>query len=390
MNSTTNKLYYLEGIRGVAAFIVLIAHLKNIFAPDLEVQSLHFLIRLTHSQIVGTMLNSFVYLLFAGKLSVHVFWFMSGYVLSIKLFSATGNDYLKAAVIKRYFRLAIPVLASVLLAYGLMKGGWMYNSELARVLGERYSGLNTVYNFDPDLLNAIRSGLWDSFYTGHPVNSYNSVLWTMPPELIGSFFCFALFAVFRIMPYRYFVYAGLAILAIYFGYFWLVTFILGFFLCDIDHTSNKLKPVSNYLALYFFSKWYYRAIVLLVLIFINGFGYSDYSAYAKIVVSAVFIYTVMQSKPLQNIFSTRPLKWLGRISFGLYLIHHPIICSFTCYLYLQLGYAHCWNAIISSLLTVPVVLVAAAAFTKFIDRPAIMFSSALAKVILTNRKRSDL
>lgn len=137
----------------------------------------------------------------------------------------------------------------------------------------------------------------------------------MPPELIGSFFCFALFAVFRIMPYRYFVYAGLAILAIYFGYFWLVTFILGFFLCDIDHTSNKLKPVSNYLALYFFSKWYYRAIVLLVLIFINGFGYSDYSAYAKIVVSAVFIYTVMQSKPLQNIFSTRPLKWLGRISF---------------------------------------------------------------------------
>lgn len=163
MNSTTNKLYYLEGIRGVAAFIVLIAHLKNIFAPDLEVQSLHFLIRLTHSQIVGTMLNSFVYLLFAGKLSVHVFWFMSGYVLSIKLFSATGNDYLKAAVIKRYFRLAIPVLASVLLAYGLMKGGWMYNSELARVLGERYSGLNTVYNFDPDLLNAIRSGLWDSF-----------------------------------------------------------------------------------------------------------------------------------------------------------------------------------------------------------------------------------
>lgn len=386
MKDKTDKLLYLEGIRGLAAFIVLIGHLKNIFFYDLEQHTLLYFTELTHSTFIATIINSFLVVLFDGHLSVQVFWFMSGYVISIKLFGKYGRDYLKAASIKRYFRLAIPVLGSVSLAYGLLKLGLMYNLELAEFSGRPYPSLTEMYNFKPDLAVALRSGLWDAFFDFKTKDSYNIVLWTMTPELYGSFFCFILFAVFNTRPYRYFIYLFLVLGAIFMQYYWLVTFILSYVLCDIDHTSNRLKNISDWLSKYIFSKWLFSIAIILLLIIINGFAQKYYSAYAKIFVSAVFVFTVMNSAFVRNFFSGKILVWLGKISFSLYLIHIPVIYSLTCFLYMHTGLSHTYNALVSSAITIIFVLGAAAVYTRFVDRPATGLSAKIAGVFIKSRK----
>lgn len=382
MNNKTNKLFYLEGIRGGAACIVLIGHLKNIFFYDAELQSLQYLTTITHSNFIATIINSFLVVLVDGKLSVQVFWFMSAYVISIKLFGKYGHNYLKAAFIKRYFRLAIPALGSVLLAYGLLKLGFMYNIELARFSGRPYPSLTEMYNFKPDFLLALKSGIWDAFFDFKTKDSYNIVLWTMNPELYGSFFCFILFAVFKTRPNRYFIFLFFALTSLFLEYYWLVTFILSYMLCDIDHTSNRLKKISAYLIKHIFSKWYFCVTILLLLIIINGFGQQYYSAWVKIFVSAVFVFTVMNSIFLSDFFSRKILVWTGKISFSLYLIHIPVIYSLTCYLYMHIGLSHTYNALISSVITIIFVLAAAVVYTKFIDRPATVFSNKIANIFV--------
>ena len=382
MNTKTDKLFYLEGIRGVAAFIVLVAHLKNIFDYDFQTHTLLYFTDLTHSSFLGRLINSFIVVVLDGKLAVQIFWFMSGYVISIKLFGRNGQNYLKTAFLKRYFRLAIPVLGSVLLAYGLLKMGLMYNLELAQVLGKRSPILANFYNFEPDLLIALRSGLWDAFFDFNDQDLYNTNLWTMAPELFGSFFCFILFAVFKTRQYRYFFYLGFILIAIFLEYHWLVTFILGYMLCDIDHTSNRLKKILDFISKNIFSKWYYCIAVLLLIIIINGFWLRFYSAYAKIFVSAVFVWMVMNSGSLREFFSQKILVWLGKISFSLYLLHFPILYSLSCYLYIILGLPHVYSAWISSLISILFILGAAVLYTRFIDTPATRFSGKIARALM--------
>ncbi len=379
LKNKTNRLCYLEGIRGIAAFIVLIGHLKNVFDYDFENRTLAYFINLTHSTFLGTLLNSFIVVFVDGKLAVQIFWFMSAYVISIKLFGKHGSTYLKSAVIKRYFRLAIPVLASVLLAFGLMKLGFMYNHELEQFSGRHYPSLTEMYNFKPDFLKAIKSGLWDTFFNFKSSNSYNIVLWTMEPELFGSFFCFFLFAVFRKGSARYYFYVCFIIASVFFQYYWLTTFIISYILCDIDHTTNPFKKMLATLSAHLYAKWYYSVAVIFILIMINGLNQHFYSAYAKIFVSAGIVFSVMNAESLRNFFSKKILVWLGKISFGLYLIHIPVIYSFSCYLYLQIGLEHICNAWISSIITIAFVLTGAVIFTKFIDKQSVFISSKIAK-----------
>lgn len=385
LSSTKNRLYYLEGIRGIAACIVLIGHLKNIFDYDFESRTLACLIGLTHSTLLGTLLNSFIVVLVDGHLAVQIFWFMSAYVISIKLFGKYGNEYLKSAIIKRYFRLAIPVLASVLLAYGLLKMGLMYNHQLADFSHSINPTLTELYNFKPNLFQAVRSGLWDTFFSFKDSESYNIVLWTMGPELLGSFFCFFIFAVFKIRPARYYFYLLFILASVFLQYYWLTTFVISYSICDIDHTPNGLKKVSTYLTGYIYSKWYYSVGVILFLVVINGVFQQHYSAYAKIFVSAGIVFSVFNSDALQSFLSSKLLVWLGKISFSLYLVHIPIIYSLSCYLYMHIGFGHLYSAWISSIITVIVVLIVAVLFTKFVDRQAVFLSSKIANFFIKKK-----
>lgn len=382
LEKSGTRLAYLEGIRGIAAFVVLITHFKNIVAIDLEARTQLFFAGLVHNDFLARCLNTLIVFVLDGKLAVFIFWFMSGYVISIRLFGPGGMDYLKAAALKRYFRLAIPVLASVLFAYILMKAHLMYNVQLADRSGPEFHTMKGVFNFEPGLAEAFKNALFDSFFQFHYRGSYNPILWTMSPELYGSFICFGLFWIFRTRPGRYLVFIGMMIAALWSGLFWMVTFLLGYMLSDIAHSENPFRERVEAI----FGKLFSNSVLIffwaLVLIIINGIFLTYYAGYAKVLVSTGLVTLVMYSDGLKHFFSRGLLRWLGKISFSLYLVHLPLIYSLSCYLYMTLPLGFTGNILVSGSVTILAALLLSMLFTRFIDRPAIRFSDAWAIYVL--------
>jgi peptidoglycan/LPS O-acetylase OafA/YrhL len=382
----TNKLLYLEGIRGVAAIMVFLCHLARTFQPDLGELIFFYLKDHTQSHLISHLIHALLNMLLDGPIAVYIFWFMSGYVISIKLFGNKGREYLKNAFSKRYFRLLIPCMGSILLVYILLKTGCMYNVEVAKLIGiKEASWMIDFYNFEPNFLNALKSGLWNTFFNFRWEDSYNVSLWTMQPELYGSLFCFFLFGIFGTIPKRHIAYAIIIIITFFIDSN-LVGFLLGFFLCDIDHSDNKLKGINSQLEKKIFSKWYYASLFFCFLILLAG---SDVWNLSNILLSSLLVFTVMRSGFLQTIFQSRPLVWLGKISFSLYLLHIPIICSLGCFLYLWLDLPHATKALLSSGITLTVVLLLSVVYAKYIDNFSLKFSNKIAEAFTKKNPTID-
>ena len=116
---TPSKILALEGVRGIAAMIVVFSHLRNMFLVDSDTQLLNVLSAWPDAMAKATVLV--VEGLLDGAFSVWTFWVLSGFVLSHKYFKHIQREQLQAArivlvdaAIRRYPRLLIPVLLSVL------------------------------------------------------------------------------------------------------------------------------------------------------------------------------------------------------------------------------------------------------------------------------------
>ena len=130
----SHKLPALEGLRGIAAFIVVIWHLHlAFFANSFEDIRLH-LAHIPH--FPALVLQAVIEGLQNGSFAVWLFWIMSGFVLSLQFFLrahqsplAAAHDYLEEAFLRRYPRLLVPVLASVCFAYLLLRCNLMRTSH---------------------------------------------------------------------------------------------------------------------------------------------------------------------------------------------------------------------------------------------------------------------
>src|SRR4051812_30787736 len=106
------KLTHFDGLRGLAAFIVFLAHFRPTFCLNINEDAL------TMAGITGEkprlVALNFLSVLYEGALPVFIFWLMSAYVISVKLFQSDKKlreKYLVEASTKRYFRLALSVIA---------------------------------------------------------------------------------------------------------------------------------------------------------------------------------------------------------------------------------------------------------------------------------------
>ena len=111
------KIYSLEGLRGLAAFSVIISHLFYAFYPYLHtgegaVNVQGFEDVLFHSPA------SFFY---KGNFAVAIFYVISGMVLSRSYFRDFSVERLRVSASKRYIRLGVPVFATVMLSYLLIR-----------------------------------------------------------------------------------------------------------------------------------------------------------------------------------------------------------------------------------------------------------------------------
>jgi len=82
---TTEKMLTLEGIRGIAALVVIFDHLHLAFFVEVDIAIKSYLN--THTPFLISKAGQYLFTgLHGGNFAVWVFWVMSGFVLSRKYF----------------------------------------------------------------------------------------------------------------------------------------------------------------------------------------------------------------------------------------------------------------------------------------------------------------
>lgn len=376
------KIRYLEGLRGVAALIVLFNHLQSACYASHRDYITSYINHLEIYKVFKIFLIQTINLSLDGKLAVWIFWVLSAYVISIIFFKPNENydKVLIAYFTKRYFRLGIPVLCSVILAYLLLKFGFMYNDKVADVLGPASveNWLVSFYAFEPNFFNALSSAVYETFFIFDSRSSYNGVLWTIQNEFLGSLFTFSIFGIIRHNSRRYLLYLIILIVLVKLNIVWLCAFVIGHILCDYDFSATNNKIITylklSELRLYKF-KSYLFILSIAVIIFskpVMSFLSISYD-FQNLFLSVFIVYNCLRNVVFQNLFSLKIPLWLGKISFSLYLIHIPVICSLTSFLLLYNNSLA--GKITCTLTTIVVVLIGSSLFNKYVDRNSIIYAN---------------
>lgn len=398
------KYLHFEGLRGIAAVVVFLSHFKPTFCVDINKSFLDF-IGVSDLQ-KRAFIENFLSLFYDGYLPVFIFWFMSAYLISIKLFDNSKNEnnkYLVEATTKRYFRLAIPVFFSSLLCFILLKTHQFYNLELSKQIGGNHQNdwLCLWNDFNPGIFHFLRTTIIEVFIPGN--SNYNLALWTMNAELLGSFLCFALFALigknkFRFIFYLviciFFTIAGLREVSSYYfltNYYFYLIFMLGFMWCDAKYSSDEgvyLKEKIN--------KVFHSKITVLILLII-GFGvtiFSDtvyplnkniYYLFTFPVKAVAFTLLVNNFSSFKKLFSVKPLLFMGKISFSFYLLHIPLMFSLGIYLYLYAGISSEYKVLMIFIILSVITVMLSYIFMKLVDKKAISISDRIGKYFANNQ-----
>jgi peptidoglycan/LPS O-acetylase OafA/YrhL len=376
------KIKHLEGLRGVAAFIVVLNHLRNTCFIT-EYDRLQKIISSSHLPgIVKKFLINSTDMLVDGNLSVWVFWLLSSYVISIAFFKP-GQEYDKVVVsyaAKRYFRLFVPVLAATLVAYLLMKAGFMYNQALAAKAGAPYSNgwLTNFYALTPNFFKALWAAFFETFLNFETKSTYNAVLWTIEREFLGSLFTFSIFGIVRHNKKRHLLYMALLAAVYALEMYWLCCFIAGHVLCDYDCTrpqllsKAKLQRCKNLL-----HRLRYAAAPAGILLIIFGRTILPALhipvAVHNLLLSFIIVWCVLRIHAFSRLFAAALPFWLGRVSFSLYLVHLPVICSLTSFMLLHNFTVA--GKLVACFTTIIVSLILALYFTIYVDANGVKLAS---------------
>lgn len=355
----SNRIRYLDGLRGVASLVVVAFHCIGAFYPK----------AFSSSGGLSWYLD--------GQLMVAVFFVISGYVLS-GVYENTKRGFISSAY-SRFIRLYSPVLFAYCFALVLNSAFSPYTKEVASkisgvmTLWSNHGGLRFILD---DLFGAL-SGYANSGIL--PVRSNVELdrsnlvpLWTISYELIGSLL---VYIVSRLRVWSYYAWLSIVVLIFFvFGFREISLFALGNFLY---HSENSLRRYSIWIAsicaiIFFFLNyigWYFEADRIDA--YFSGIvsHHSPLNVLKSVGGATLFILS-MNIHLVRSILESRIPRFLGDISFPLYLLHWPIVVCIGSFIYLHI--TENWVYIFSICLAITIPL--SVLFSRAIDRPSINYA----------------
>ncbi|KAI9140642.1 acyltransferase 3 [Paraphysoderma sedebokerense] len=351
----TEKLLYLEGIRGSAAFVVAIYHyvtavgtamlwgaqkpLKSHY-PDAE-------------RILPSTPLSF---LWAGSLSVSIFFVLSGRCIVLNYYKSRRIEKLTSSAIRRPLRLALPLWGSYIILLLMIRVNafnqltqWR-NITSSVWLKSPNDDIYTVKDFIGKCARLISDIVDSPEDSGELGPLYPSgAVWTIPIELKASFWVYlaALVATDLNTPARYLFYTVITVSS-WWQLSWNSIFFLGLMFCDLSvsgefaQLQKARKSILWSLRIALFALFYLPQIppvmrwmkrIFLPFLF-NGktIGLDQelmfYESPTEFnLPAAAFLLLIEITPSLRSIFSISPLVFLGKISYGLYLMHGLVLFS---------------------------------------------------------------
>lgn len=301
----------LEGIRGLAAIAVMLGHIIGsftLYSPNILSTPFGFLIN--------------------GHGAVVLFFVLSGYVLTRRYFLTEDSTIILRGVLKRWPRLMGPVLAAVLVSWFMYYIGAYHYEEAAALSGISFPF--PPYPFEPSLLKAVAEGAVLTFIRDNYC-SYDSVLWTMHFEFVGSLlsFGFALMMVaLRARPFPVTVIVSVvAVILCHFANPNYVAFICGVMLArwltNAYAISPKMALLTLIVALLFLG---YTPQAGGIYRIFNASSHSTYT-YIQLTGALLAIGIIQACRKMHQLIDNRFMEFLGELSFPLYLVHILVIGS---------------------------------------------------------------
>lgn len=330
-DSHREKLTSLDAVRGVAALVVFSGHYFRNFAPEFE--------KSLNGTIVYTLLN--------GPAAVILFFVLSGFVLSRSPILAQKASGIVIAAIKRWPRLAGPVVASSFVyILGALSGAFPRPDQ---VLSGGEKALTIIYwgfgrhaeNFPP----VLREAVFKTFLHGSA--RYNDVLWSMHWEFIGSFLALAMALIICLRLPSIVQFTILAVIAVaataYHPY--LSCFAVGVLFCLVHEKFGRGRTMANGVA------------ILLSLLAAVLFSYSviepsgpwawvaQFPAGTQLylwiglqtIASVSALSVALYNPNIRSLLSGWVGSLLGRMSFPIYLLHLFVLWSFTSWMCVLAG-----------------------------------------------------
>lgn len=306
------KITYLDGLRGIAAIIVMISHFFTSLAPAMvygsqfpsHFGSLDHLFSTTPLRLID-----------AGVFSVCIFFVLSGYVLTLKYFQTRDNNVIISGTVRRYIRLFVPVFVVTMLSF-LVSSAGLFHYYIEAVTISANSNYYNHWTFTPNIIDAIKQAMWNSFFIGGNIY-YDPVLWTMKIEFFGSMLVFVMAFLFGARRSRWIFYLISALISLNSYY---LAFIIGMVLADMFTNKTPMFKTSNKIIL---------SLLLISGLFLGSYpenSVTNDSLYGflnngvlqvpnriyYIMGASMIIYVLLNSRQLQNIFSSRVPAFLGK------------------------------------------------------------------------------
>lgn len=394
-DGTSNRLEYLDGLRGVASIVILLSHCLSAWLPSVAFgmpdHRVPYLSPLAHTPLA---------IVWSGDTAVMVFFVLSGFVLARSASRQVGKEdelstprgALTANALKRVMRLGLPAGAAILLTGMVVQAGLMFNQRAAVI--SRSEWLAQFY------LPGPRPGLLWSAFGGSIITGSDwwiGPLWSTHVQLFGSLLAFALVAVSGRDPrcvtvvaivMGWSLIAGSSRFGIHFAA--IAGGVLFHMLCErrrdrryVEILPGRPRAKRALLCLLgaliiYVGSWpdeaqvgpWYSPVA-------HALGFTDNylrpRAIAHTLAALLLTWLVLRVRGLQAVLATRTLCVVGRYSFAIYLVHWAVLMSVGAWVFAKLSVAVSSlyvGAAVASAATLVVTGVAAVLFRRWVEVPA--------------------
>jgi hypothetical protein len=294
----------LDGLRGIAALTVYFSHLIGVFD-------------LSKNQYFNTLQNSPLHIFWDGASAVNLFFLLSGFVLTSPYLKDKNKINLASFYTKRIFRIYPAFFFSIL--FCIITKEFLFHPFK---VGEYSYWINDFWKWNliklpfKEFINTI-------ILVGKNFNSdlFNPVVWTLRVEMIMSF----------ILPF--FIFVALRTKLIFNLIFIAILFLCGKYTSTIFYLGIILAIYGNSIVDYLNFKVNLFFIIILVLV-ATFFYTSRFSLNINInwlnvllstIGSALIVLLAFKNGIFNRILKSRPILFLGNVSYSFYLLHFPVL-----------------------------------------------------------------
>ena len=305
------RMYHIDGIKGLMCFLIMIGHFWSIY----------------RNVVAGSVLQSNFFDMVKGtfvdkRLLSATFWLYAFLVISGFLLSNTKVRELKELVmktIKRFLRLFLPILGACAFVFLIQEVIGFATADTKAYFDNSY--IRSFYSATLSLQDIVPQSLRAMFEAGC---SFNAPFWVITELFISSILIYVCNYVddayqkkTHLLPWIFLVIAIFAdahvTIACMAGY------LVGYYKEEIHELSEKKHVCFVVMvALYACVNGLYKA---------NTFPKIFDDKIVFIVFYCCMLVLLNRSEFWQNIFSKKIFLEMGKISFGVYALHWPIICS---------------------------------------------------------------